>query len=367
MRSPDSTDVDRIEGLLRGVPPESEREAHIEGLIRELRTDVPAAPRELRERVRGLREPERRRTFGWRPVLVVVPLAVALVGAALLGGRGGGGDEEESAAGGSARDAATTTALEAKPPAWESTQEAQGGRALAPTAVPDTVRAQEWDVSLELAFRDNARLSEASAEAIRTTRELGGFVVSSSVATQGRNGNARLLVRVPRRRIQEAIALFSGLGTITGQEVSIQDRQGDLDRLARRIDSLRVQVAQLNLRLRTEQLDEAERLRLELRRQRLQGTLNQLTRQRTNISNEVAMAEVSLTLETRRAAAAGGTSRFDDAVGDALAVLAVAAAIAVFLLIVLAPLALVAAVAYVARRSYRRKSEDRLLDRPQPG
>jgi len=365
MRSPDSTDVDRIEGLLRGVPPESEREAHIEGLIRELRTDVPAAPRELRERVRGLREPERRRTFGWRPVLVVVPLVVALVGAALLDGRGGGGGDESEEAGG--RDAAVTTELEAQTPARESTQEAQQGRTLAPSTAPDTVRAQEWDVSLELAVRDNARLSDASAEAIRTTRELGGFVVSSTVATEGRGGSARLLVRVPQRRIQEAIALFSGLGTITGQQVSIQDRQGDLDRLAKRIDSLRVQVAQLNLRLRTEQLNEAERLRLELRRQRLQGTLNQLTRQRTNISNEVAMAEVSLTLETRRAAAAGGNSRFDDAVGDALAVLAVAAAVAVFLLIVLAPLALVAALAYVARRSYRRKSEERLLDRPQPG
>lgn len=365
MRSPDTPDVERIEGLLRGVPPESEREAHIEGLIRELRSDVPAAPRELRERVRGLREPELRRTFGWRPVLVVVPLAVALVGAALLGGRGGSGDEE-SAGGGSARDSAVTTELDAQVPAWESTQEAQQGRALAPSVAPDTVRAQEWDVSLELAVRDNGRLSEASAEAIRTTRELGGFVVSSTVATEGRGGSARLVVRVPQRRVQEAIALFSGLGTITGQQVSIQDRQGDLDRLARRIDSLRVQIAQLNLRLRTEQLDEAERLRLELRRQRLQGTLNQLTRQRTNISNEVAMAEVSLTLETRRAAAAGGNSRFDDAVGDALAVLAVAAAVAVFLLIILAPLALVAAVAYVARRSYRRKTEERLLDRPQP-
>ena len=79
------------------------------------------------------------------------------------------------------------------------------------------------------------------------------------------------------------------------------------------------------------------------------------------------MAEVSLTLQTRRAAAAGGESRFDAAVGDALGVLAVAAAVAVFLLIVLAPLAVVGVVAYLARRSYRRKSEERLLDRPQPG
>ena len=42
MRSPDPTDVERIEGLLRGMPPESEREAHLEGLIRELRERVAA-------------------------------------------------------------------------------------------------------------------------------------------------------------------------------------------------------------------------------------------------------------------------------------------------------------------------------------
>jgi Domain of unknown function (DUF4349) len=358
MRSPDSTDADRIEGLLRGMPPETEREAHIEGLIRELRADVPPAPLGLREHVRGLREPERRRTFGWKPVLVVVPLALALVGAAFLGGRGGG-DEEESAAG----DSGATMA----PRARETIEQAPEAALVAPTVAPDVGRAQEWDVSLALAVRDNGRLSEASAEAIRTTRELGGFVVSSSVSTQGRVGEARLVVRIPQRRVQEAIALFSGLGTITGQNVSIQDRQAELDRLARRIDTLRVSIAQLNLRLRNPNLDEAERLRLQLRRERFQSELNQLTRRRTNVSNEVAMSAFSLVFETRRAAATAGESRFDDAVSDALGVLAVAAAVAVFLLIVLAPLAVVALVAYAARRSYRRKSEQRLLDRPQPG
>jgi Domain of unknown function (DUF4349) len=355
MRSPDPTDVERIEGLLRGVPPESEREAHLEGLIRELRAETPAAPRELRERVRGLRAPEPRRTFGWKPVLVVAPLVVALVGAALLGSRGTGDREEPAAVG-----ARESVELQQVPPA-------AADQALRTSPLPPTARAQEWDVSLELALRDNGRLSEASAEAIRTTRELGGFVVSSNVATQGRSGSARLLVRVPQRRVQEAIALFSGLGTITGQQVSIQDRQGELDRLARRIDTLRVQVAQLNVRLRDPGLSEAERLRLELRRQRAQAELNQLTRRRASVRNEVAMAEVSLTLQTRRAAAVGGESRFDDAVGDALGVLAVAAAVSLFLLIVLAPLAVVGVIAYLVRRSYRRKSEERLLDRLQPG
>ena len=354
MRPPD-VDVERIEGLLRGMPPETEREAQIEGLVRHLRTSAPAAPRELRERVRELRPAERRRQFGWKPALALVPVAIALAGAALLGGDGSSTQADRDAAGGEA----PSTALESRRVPEAAQDTARSGIA------PPIARAQEWDVRLELAVPDNAKLSEASADAIRTTRALGGYVISSNVATQGSSGQAQLVVRIPQRRVQDAIAQLSALGTITGQEVSVQDRQADLDRLAASIDSLRVQIAQVNVRLRTELLDEAERLQLELRRQRLQRTLNALTRQRTGVATQVAMADVSLTLRTRRAAAVG-ESRVDDAVDDALGVLAVAASVAVFLLIVLAPVALVTALALAARRAWRRREDERLLDRPRP-
>jgi ribosomal protein L29 len=361
MRSPDATDVERIEGLLRGMPPETEREAHLEGMIRELRSVSPRASHELREHVRTLREPEVRRSLGWRPVLVIVPVALAFAGAIIVGGRDDG--SRDQASGGSA------AALELKQQPSSPAVTEDAGRALAPTPAPtlsDTVRAQEWDVSLELAVRDNRSLSDASAEAIRTTRALGGFVVSSNVATQGSGGRADLVLRIPQRRVQDAIAQFSELGTITGQQVTVQDRQADLDRLAKRIDSLRIQLAEVRAQLAQGGLSEVERLRLELRRQRLQGELNQQTRQRTGIANEVALAEFSLTLQTKRAAAAAGDSRIDGAVGDALEVLSVAAAIGLFLLIVLAPLAAIAALLFFVRRSHRRREEERLLEQPRP-
>jgi hypothetical protein len=366
MRSPDPTDVERIEGLLRGMPPETEREAHLEGMIRELRTVSPRASHELRERVRTLREPERRRSLGWRPALVLVPVALAAAGAIMLGG--GDNRSGDQASGGSA------TALEAfqRTPAAKPVPEDAAGRArdtlsgpLAPT-LADSARAQEWDVSLALAVRDNRRLSDASAEAIRTTRALGGFVVSSNVATQGSGGRADLLLRIPQARVQDAIAQFSELGTITGQQVTVQDRQADLDRLAKRIDTLRIQLAEVRAQLAQGGLSEVDRLRLELRRQRLQGQLNQQTRQRTGIANEVALAEFSLTLETRRAAAAAGDTRIDGAIDDAVEVLSVAAAVGLFLLIVLAPLAAIAALVLLVRRSLRRREEERLLEQPRP-
>jgi ribosomal protein L29 len=366
MRSPDATDVERIEGLLRGLPPETERDAHLEGMIRELRSASSRASHEVREHVRTLRAPERQRSLGWRPVLVAVPLALAFVGAIVLGG--GDNRSSDEAVGGS------STALEAfqQTPADAKAEDATGGSrespsgTLAAPALSDAPRAQEWDVSLELAVRDNRRLSDASAEAIRTTRSLGGFVVSSNVATEGSAGRADLVLRIPQRRVQDAIAHFSALGTITGQQVAVQDRQADLDRLARRIDSLRVQLAEVRAQLAQGGLSEVERLRLELRRQRVHGELNQQTRQRTGVANEVALAEFSLTIQTRRAAATAGEGRIDGAVGDAVEVLSVAAAVGLFLLIVLAPLAAIAGLILLARRSVRRREEERLLDQPRP-
>jgi ribosomal protein L29 len=359
MRSPDATDVERIEGLLRGMPPETEREAHLEGMIRELRSVSPRASHELRERVRTLREPEVRRSLGWRPALVLVPLALAFAGAAFLGR--GDNDSDQGAA--FSRERATALEGQAAPQA-KAAEDAFAGP-LAP-AVADAARAQEWDVSLDLAVRDNRSLSDASAEAIRTTRSLGGFVVSSNVATQGAGGRADLVLRIPQRRVQDAIAQFSELGTITGQQVTVQDRQADLDRLAKQIDTLRIQLAQVRAQLAQGGLSEVDRLRLELRRQRLQGQLNQQTRQRTGIANEVALAEFSLTLQTKRAVAVAGDSRIDGAVGDALEVLSVAAAVGLFLLIVLAPLAAIAVLLLLGRRSLRRREEERLLNQTRP-
>ena len=61
MPSPDLIAPDRLEELLGGALPEAEREARLQGLVRELRAEAPA-PASLRARVRALEEqPARRR------------------------------------------------------------------------------------------------------------------------------------------------------------------------------------------------------------------------------------------------------------------------------------------------------------------
>jgi Domain of unknown function (DUF4349) len=367
MRSPDHTDAQRIDALLAGAPPESEREAQLEGLIRQLRAAATPAPPIVRERVRTLREPERRH-WSWKPALVALSIAAALA-AGVFGLSRSGSDEGASSAEGGGAEALTTP--------FATQDSRRDARALAPPVSESEAaqldatdsaagRAQEWDVALELRVRDNDRLSEASADAIRTTRELGGFVVSSNVSTRAQNGEARLVLRVPSRRIQDAIARLSELGTITAQSVQIQDRQDELDRLRRRIDELRVQRAEVNLRLQTEQLTPPERLRLELQRQRLTGRLNSLTATRNGVAREVAMAEVSLTVRTGKSSSVPTEGRLEGAAGEALHVLAVAGAAAIFVLIVISPLLLIGLAVWLGRRALRRREHERLLDQTKP-
>jgi hypothetical protein len=51
MQSPEPISDDRLERLLGGGTPESEREARFAGVVRELRANTPGASPELRERV----------------------------------------------------------------------------------------------------------------------------------------------------------------------------------------------------------------------------------------------------------------------------------------------------------------------------
>ena len=107
-------------------------------------------------------------------------------------------------------------------------------------------------------------------------------------------------VRVPSKRIQDAITRFGDLGTITAQNIDVQDRQGELDRLARRIDTIRVQLAEVKLKLAQPGLSTPERLRLELQRQRLGGQLNRAGTDRRAVNDQVRLADLERYRVVRR-------------------------------------------------------------------
>lgn len=333
-------------------------------LIYELRASRPSAPGELRARVREIaaEQPARATWASWRfpvrrAVFVAVPAAAALAfaSAGVLGLA-----RSDAPLQGVARDAqAEKTMLESAtaPNTYPAMPQQGSGAADAAT----DGRAQRISATLTVEVSNSDAVSRAAQDALDLTRSLGGYVVSSSVAT-GEEGSAAITVRVPVGKVQDAIARLSGLGRIVSQQVNIEDLQQTLDELAKREAKVRSEIARIRARLQTEELDAPTEAVL---RAKLQTLRSELTELRTGISSteaEARMSTIQLTVVTPGAiGAVAPPSRIDRAIDEALNVLAWEGVIALGMLIVLAPFALVAFAAWLGRRLYRRREEERLL------
>jgi hypothetical protein len=401
MPSSDVIASDRLEKLLRGAPPEGEREARLEGLVRELRANAAPAPQTVRDRMRALREPVPRlwpRITLRSAALALAPavaVAVAGVGAAtfILGGgeqareqalekpvvdRGSavgvepGGPSSVQEVGSQTRDALkpapAQAQFEAYGPGLLEKNTATTRLSGAPALTPGVGRARDVDMWIELRITDADRLSEAANAAMQATRELGGFVASSSVGTQGEEGRAQLRLRVPVGRVEDALLRLSQLGTITGQRVATNDLQTEIDGRSRRIARLGFAIRIAELKLRSGTLDAEERLELQIKLERWRGQLADLRSSRARFRREAATAELTLLLHTRAApvAAEKDESRVEGAARDALDFLGRAGSVALFVTIVLSPVVLLALLLWLVLRNRTRRIEERLLERPRP-
>ena len=380
MPTSDPLAPDRLEELLRGIPPEGEREALLQGLVRELRSDAPGAPKPLWLRVRALAEapPRRRAVVTRRRAALAVALltVVAAVGATSILRDGG---QPKADSGAYAPDVGSlqreeSVAGERIVPARRDALMPMVGKSrtvlssAADQALGAPGRARNVDMSIELRVSDADRLSGAVNEAMRATRELGGFVAASDVDTQGTEGRAELALRVPVGQVEEAVVRLSQLGTITGQRVATEDLQAEIDRRSRRISALRRAIRIDVIRLRSGTLDPDERLTVQLRLEQNRAQLEQVGRARRGLVREAATAELALTLHTRAAVAAradeGGVA---GAARDGLDFLARAGSAGLFIAIVLSPLLLLAVLASLLLRSRSRRLEARLLESARPG
>jgi Domain of unknown function (DUF4349) len=396
MPSPDLIAPDRLEELLGGALPEGEREARLQGLVRELRVDAPPAPPTLLERVREIGEqPPRRRRINLLPrrqVLALAALVVFLAAfAAFLSTVEGGGDDDDSGAAALAADVADsggaeeeleapTVTIPPSPAPLADEEQAYGAdaakapRVLSRAALADgqarfpANRATDVKLWMEVRLPDAEELSDAATESMTITRDLGGWVAGSEIDTQGNEGRAELALRVPVSRVEDAIVRLGDLGTVTGQQVEAEDLQAAIDRRERRIEDLLRAIRVLQLRLETEELTPAQELNLRLDIEDRRNALSNLRRENRSDEREAATSELTLALHTREAPAAkeddeGGAAGAAD---DALSFLAVAGAIALFLVIVLSPVVLVAVLIWLALRSRTRRIETRILERQTP-
>jgi hypothetical protein len=333
-------------------------------LIHELRASRPSAPADLRTRVRTIasKEPRQAPWATWRfPVrrgmLVAVPAAAALA-LASAGVLGLARSDNPQAIRQAAVDE-EATAQSAAPNAFGATGTGASGAGKAADAAGQ--RAQRVSASLTIEVANPDAVSRAAQDALDLTRSLGGYVVSSSVATS-EQGSASLTVRVPVDRVQDAIAGLSGLGRIVSQQVTIDDLQQNLDELTHRQASVLGQIARIRARLDSESLDAQTEAVLRTRLGILRSELRALRQGISSTEAEARMSTIQLTVVTPGAyGAVAPTSRIDRTIDEAVGVLAWEGVIALGLLIVLAPFALVAFAAWLGRRFYRRREEERLL------
>jgi Domain of unknown function (DUF4349) len=302
-----------------------------------LREETPTAPVELRERVAliaAAAPPPRRRTFPVRRALLLAAPAAAvgsLAVAVIVG----------------VVSSSTTPAPTAEAPAEielqsltpEAGERAGTRRDLAPrlTPAPSTKRAQDYQATLRILVDDPSDLSTATQRALRTTRQLGGYVVTVDYGTpEPSEGTANLRVRIPVSRVQTAIVQFSGLGQILAQQTQVTDLQQRLDELTRQIRRAKENKARIAA----------------------------LRRERTELNRRAAFATLAVDLTThepeKKAASPG---RLERAVDDATGVLTAELAIGAYALIVASPFLLLLAAAFAGQRAYRRYADQRLLER----
>ena len=354
-------------------------------LVRELRT-LPGAPEELRARVlsaasaaeerrprRSLRLPRPRLL-----ALALVPVAAVAAVALAVGLHGSspptatraeehGGFVKSAGGGGSGKATVTVPAAQRTLRAATAPKVFGAADAARPAvSLPVTPgRLTSVTASLRLRVRGLDGLSRATANAMRITRHLGGFVASVEYGTPGnRNGDAYLTVRIPVARVQQAVVRFSGLGTILAQHVSIQDLQDAANAQAVQILRLRRTAAQLEARLRG-QLTPEERVRVQSRLDAVRGLIRLRTQQHQGTVRQGRLSTFRLELTTRRGAvvAPAKPGRIERAARHAASLLAKTVAGGLYALIVLSPLLLLAAAALAATRFRRRRVEQRLLAR----
>jgi Domain of unknown function (DUF4349) len=325
--------------------------------MQELRAAKPAAPETLRTRVRALELPRprplRRFALVAAPAVVAVGVGIAVVHGVL------------SSEQGPARRAVTKPQpvpeanLIPMPPIAQSPNQRSATTALPPSPT----RLQQYDVAMRIRVRNLGDLDKATKRAMSLTRRYGGFVASADYST-GRRGDAKLVLRVPVERVQDAIQQFSSLGSILTQNISVKDVQQRVSDQTRTIGQLKDAIQRIQTRLRNPNLSPAGREQLEYELGVDRRRLSAIQRARDSTVRRAQLARVSLTLTTHKAQAApAGTSRFERTLDDALSVLGAEVAILLYALLVAGPLLVLLIGGVLIARAQRRRLEERLLER----
>jgi hypothetical protein len=317
-------------------------------LVAELRGARLAAPDQLREQVRliaGSAKPPAKRVT-WRRALVVALPVAAAVAAVVVVTRPAGRQTAQPEQSVVQRTQAQTSTVD-------------HGATLAPKAVDrlapsqNSNRAQRYEAYLALRVRSGDGISDGVKRAQQIVTSLGGYSLSVHASSETQAANADLRLKVPRVHVQEAITRLSALGTITGEQVDIQDVQAGLNATGRLIGRLQKQLRDLRAQ---EQTDAVKR-----QIAAITARIERLQRQERATLRATHYATIQLHLATKSAVTPkkhhhgplhglGVTFRW---IGIG----------AVYALALGTPLVAVLALLWLVARTVRRRREDALLSR----
>jgi uncharacterized protein DUF4349 len=341
------------------VSPDTLIDERFDELVAALRAEIPPTPAFLPDRVAQItatrtaqpRFTARRILAFAAPAVAGLSLAVA-VAVGLNSAIDGGEAPRESGAASESEPMppARQPQPESAAPLFRAqvTRSARNARGKSATPAPGR-RAVDYHATLTLLVGGTDELSSKTQDALRTTRRLGGYLVSVDYRTpEPGEGTAAIALRVPVSRVQAAIVQFNALGQILAQDTRISDLQQPLDELTRRIRRLERQAARAT---------GPERARLE-------AQIAALRRQRVEINRRAAFATVNLNLTTHEPKEPAATpGRLDRALDDAVGILLAELVIAAYILIVASPLLVLLAAGFFGNRAYRRHADQRLLER----
>lgn len=328
-------------------------------LAAELRASRISAPDEVRERVRliAVADTPPPRRFTWRRALVVALPVAAAIAASIVFTRPG---HEQRLVRAYATATTQTQTLErvAGVPAQTHTPALQpqvgstgATKALAP-ATPNG-RTVLYDASLALRVPSANDISTAVSGALRIASSLGGYPTSVHASTHAKSGAADLMLKIPRQHVQEAISRLATLGTITGEQLDLQDLQAGINATDRLIARLQATLASLRGQTPTP----ATQRQIEA----LIARIASLQRGTADTKRTAHYATVSVHVATPQAKA----HRVHHGPLHGLAVAARWIGIAaVYVLALGVPALLLVALGWFVTRTIRRRRENALLSRP---
>jgi hypothetical protein len=214
-------------------------------------------------------------------------------------------------------------------------------------------RVQTYGAYLALRLDGAKAVSDGVKRALRIASSLGGYPTSVHATSQAKDASADLTLKIPRTHVQEAIARLSALGTITSEQVDIQDKQAGLNATDRKIATLQKQLK--DLRAQPSSATNTARIAA------LEAQIARLQRAEATTRRNAHYATVSLHLTSAKAVVPHKQGHGPlHGVVVALTWLGIGA---VYALAIGAPVVVLLLLVWLAVRLVRRRREDALLSR----